>query len=266
VRDDGAPVATYAGGVSFDVGAGAYARFMGRFSEPLAVRFLDFTGARAGWRALDVGCGPGALTARLVDRLGGSAVSAIDPSASFVVAARERFPEAEVELGVAEVLPWPDDSFDLTAAQLVVQFMNDPDAGVRQMRRVTRPGGVVAACTWDHAGGTGPLSLFWRAARRIDPVAPDEGSLPGVRAGGLELLFDRCGLRDAESATLTVRVGFTDVDEWWEPYTLGVGPAGAYVSGLDEEHRAALREECASLLPAGPFEVVATALAVRGLA
>jgi ubiquinone/menaquinone biosynthesis C-methylase UbiE len=252
--------------VSFDVGAGAYARFMGRFSEPLAIRFLDFTGAREGWRALDVGCGPGALTARLADRLGAAAVAAVDPSASFVVAARDRFPGLEVQLGFAEVLPWPDDSFDLAAAQLVVPFMRDPDAGLRQMRRVTRPGGVVAACTWDHAGGTGPLSLFWRAARRVDPTASGEGSMPGVREGDLEALFERTGLHEVESSMLTVRVGFTDLEEWWEPYTLGVGPAGAYVAGLDEAHRAALREECASLLPAGPFEVVASAWAVRGLA
>jgi SAM-dependent methyltransferase len=264
VRDAALLPPTYAGEVSFDVGAGAYARFMGRFSEPLAVRFLDFTGARAGWRALDVGCGPGALTARLVDRLGVPAVSAIDPSASFVLAARERFPGLDVSLGVAETLPYPDGSFDLVAAQLVVQFMNDQVAGLHQMRRVARPGGVVAACTWDHAGGTGPLSLFWRAARRLDRAAPDEGELPGVREGGLDELFGRCGLSDVEAATLTVRVGFADVEEWWEPYTLGVGPAGAYVAGLDEEHRDALREECASLLPPGPFEVVATARAVRG--
>ena len=149
--------------MGFDVPAAAYGRFMGRFSEPLAPPFADLASVSAGQTALDVGCGPGALTAVLTDRLGPSAVAGIDPSEPFVRAARERLPEVDVRQGAAEALPWPDDTFDRTLAELVVHFMADPVAGLREMGRVTRDGGVVAACVWDHGGGRGPLSAFWRA-------------------------------------------------------------------------------------------------------
>ncbi len=142
--------------MTFNVAADAYGKFMGQYSEPLAVPFADAAGVRAGQRALDVGCGPGALTAQLVERLGADAVSAIDPSPPFVAAMRERFPAVDVHAGVAEMLPFPDDDFDLALAQLVVHFMDDPVAGLREMARVTRPGGSIAACVWDHAGGGGP--------------------------------------------------------------------------------------------------------------
>lgn len=151
--------------VSFNVTADAYTRFMGRFSEPLAVEFVERAGVREGQRALDVGCGPGALTTQLVYRLGANAVSAIDPSAAFVAAIRARLPAVDVRCGAAEHLPFHDDSFDLTLAQLVVHFMADPVRGLREMSRVTRPGGLVAACVWDLAGDGGPLAAFWRAAR-----------------------------------------------------------------------------------------------------
>ena len=171
--------------MAFEVTADAYARFMGRFSEPLAARFIEQAEVRAGQRFLDVGCGPGALTAQLVELLGADGVSAIDPSASFVEATRERFPEVDVQSGVAERLPFPDETFDGALAQLVVHFMSDPVAGLREMARVTRPGGVVAACVWDHAGGAGPLATFWRAVIDMDAQAHDESGLPGVREGHL---------------------------------------------------------------------------------
>jgi SAM-dependent methyltransferase len=252
--------------MSFDVSADAYARFMGRFSEPLAVQFVEYAGARAGQRAVDVGCGPGALTAPLVDRLGADAVAAIDPSAPFVEAARERFPGVDVRAGDAEHLPFADDQFDLALAQLVVLFMTDPVAGLREMGRVTRPGGVVAACVWDHGGDGGPLSLFWRAVRETDPQADAESGLPGARQGDLNQLFDAAGLQDIEDSMLTVTLPFATFDDWWGPYTLGVGPAGAHVAKLDDSARQDLRDRCAELLPAAPFEIAASAWAVRARA
>ena len=246
--------------MTFDVAADAYARFMGRFSEPLAARFLESAGVRAGQRALDVGCGPGALTAQLVERLGADAVVAIDPSASFVTATRQRLPEVDVRSGVAEDLPFPDQSFDVVLAQLVVHFMADPVAGLREMGRVTLPGGVVAACVWDHAGGTGPLATYWRAVKDLDPDAPDESGLAGSRQGHLTELFGAAGLDDVEETLLTVRLGFDSFDAWWEPFTLGVGPAGSYIATLDDEGRERLRTHFEELMPAPPFEVAATAL------
>lgn len=247
--------------MSFDVGADAYLRFMGRYSEPLAVRFADLAGLSRGQRALDVGCGPGALTAELVRRLGANAVRAVDPSASFVAAARKRLPGVGISRSAAEQLPFPDGGFDAVLAQLVVHFMADPVAGLREMGRVASPGGTVAACVWDHAGGRGPLAVFWGAVLELDPAAHDESGLAGVREGQLASLFAEAGLGRARAATLNVHVRYDSFEQWWEPFTLGVGPAGAYVASLTEEQRAALREHCRGLLPAGPVEVSAFAWA-----
>jgi SAM-dependent methyltransferase len=247
--------------VSFDVSADAYGRFMGRYSEPLAVLFADLAGVARGQAALDVGCGPGALTAELVRRLGDAFVRAVDPSESFVAAARERLPGVDVSLAAAEQLPFGDGAFDVVLAQLVVHFMTDPVAGLREMGRVARPGGTVAACVWDYAGDRGPLSLFWRAARELDPSAPDESRRAGTRQGHLAELFAHAGLGRAREAVLTARVPYSSFEQWWEPYTLRVGPAGAYVASLTTDHLTALRDRCQRLLPAGPGEVNASAWA-----
>jgi SAM-dependent methyltransferase len=251
--------------MSFDVGADAYTRFMGRFSQPLAAEFVALAGVRDGQRALDIGCGPGALTAELAARLGSDAVSAVDPSESFVAAAHDRFPDVDIRRAAAERLPFADDIFDVAMAQLVVHFITDPRAGLAEMARVTRRGGLVAVCVWDHAGGGGPLSLFWRAVGELDPAAPDESRLFGAREGQLASLFDEVGLRDVQSTVLTVRVRFATLDDWWEPYTLGVGPAGDYVAKLAEPQRQQLQSRCADLLPPAPFEITASAWTALGL-
>jgi SAM-dependent methyltransferase len=251
--------------VSFEVVADAYDRFMGRYSEPLSASFVSFAGVAPGARVLDVGCGPGALSARLASRPGAGEVSAVDPSETFVAAARNRLPGVDVRLAVAEKLPFGDDTFDAALAQLVVHFMDDPVAGLREMGRVTRPGGVVAACVWDHHGGGSPLSAFWRAVNELDPGARDESGLAGARQGHLAELLSAAGLRDITSTALTVRVSFPRFDDWWAPYTLGVGPAGDYVNSLDLTHVEALRARCASYFPpSGPIEVTATAWAASG--
>jgi SAM-dependent methyltransferase len=249
--------------MSFNVTADSYARFMGRYSEPLGVQFVELAEVRAGQRALDVGCGPGALTAQLVERLGAVAVAAVDPSAPFVAATRLRFPEVDVRSATAEALPFPDDGFDVALAQLVVHFMADPVAGLKEMARVTRPGGTVAACVWDHGGDGGPLAGFWRAVHDIDPDAPGEADLAGSREGHLAELFESAGLQHIEPSTLTVRVRMATFDDWWDPFTLGVGPAGAYVAQLDEPRREVLRTRCSQGLPEAPFEVAASAWCVR---
>ena len=248
--------------MGFDVAAEAYGRFMGRYSEPLAVSFLDVAGLTPGQRALDVGCGPGALTARLVDLLGPDHVAAIDPSPSFVASVRDRFPGVDVRLGSAEELPFADDTFDAALAELVVHFMTDPVAGLREMGRVTRAGGVVSASVWDNAGMTGPIQVFWRAAQDVDPEAHDEGHMPGSREGHLAELATMAGLREVRSESLTVRVAFTSFDEWWAPYLLGVGPAGAYVASLTPALRRRVEERCREVLPSGEFEQEATAWVV----
>lgn len=250
--------------MSFTVAAESYDRFMGRYSTPLAPRFADFASVATGQRALDVGCGPGALTTELVGRLGPAAVCAVDPSEPFVAATQERHPGATVQRCAAEHLPFGDDEFDVALAQLVVHFMADPVAGIREMGRVTRSGGVVAACVWDHEGGKGPLSVFWHAAHQLDPEVAGEAGMAGAREGHLAQLFHEAGLDNIEDTALSISVEHQSFEEWWEPYTLGVGPAGSHVTGLDTAHQTDLRELCRSLLPPAPFVVTALAWAARG--
>jgi SAM-dependent methyltransferase len=252
--------------VSFDVSAETYDRFMGRYSLLLSPQLADLAGVRRGQRVLDVGCGPGALTAELVTRLGPTAVAAVDPFEPFVAATRARNPGVKVLQASAESLPFPDQAFDAALAQLVVHFMSDPVAGLAEMARVARRNGVVAACVWDHGGGQGPLSLFWQAARELDPQVDDESQLAGAREGHLAELFEAAGLYDIEETALSASLEHPSFAEWWEPFTRGVGPAGSYVASLDADRQAELREKCRTLLPVGSFVITARAWATRGLA
>ncbi len=253
------------------VPADAYDRFMGRYSTLLAPRFIDFVGldpSSQGDRphVLDVGCGTGALTAELADRFDQESVTAIDPSPPFIQAVRERYPRVDAWEASAEELPFPDDSFDAVLAQLVVHFLPDPVTGIRELRRVTRGGGVIAANVWDFAGGSSPLSVFWHAARELDPQVRDESLLPGARRGHLQELFAAAGLRDVVEAGLEIRREHSGFDEWWAPYAGGVGPAGAYLASLDPDRQTELRERCRAALPPGSFVLTARAWAVRARA
>jgi len=250
----------------FKIAADSYDRFMGRYSTPLAPQLADFAGVAAGQRVLDVGCGPGALTAELVRRAGADSVSAVDPSEPFVAAAAERHPGVDVQQGSAEQLPFPDDAFDAALGQLVVHFMADPVGGLTEMARVTRRGGVVAACVWDHAGGRGPLSRFWEAAQEVTPRVHDESDLAGAREGHLAELFGEAGLQEVQATVLSIEVVHPTFDEWWEPYTLGVGPAGAYLAQLDPEQQARVREGCRARYADRDLAVNARAWAARGVA
>ncbi|HSJ28117.1 MAG TPA: methyltransferase domain-containing protein [Acidimicrobiia bacterium] len=251
--------------MGFDVAADAYDQFMGRWSRPLAPQLVEFAGVEAGHRVLDVGCGPGALTSELVARVGASAVAAVDPSASFVKAAQERNPGVEVRLAGAEGLPFRDGTFDVALAQLVVHFMADPVAGLAEMARVTRSGGVIAACVWDFAGGHGPLGPFWLAARALSPGVEDESHLAGARQGHLTDLFRESGLRNIEDTSLSVTQTFAGFDEWWKGFMQGVGPAGSYLASLEADGQVELREQCRAMLPAGSVTITARAWAARGI-
>ena len=250
--------------VGFAVAADSYDRFMGRYSRSLSSPFADLAGVAPRQRVLDVGCGTGALTGELVNRVGAAGVVAVDPSTQFVAAARERHPGVEVYESSAENLPFANGTFDCALAQLVVHFMPDPVAGLSEMKRVTRTGGVVAACVWDFAGGRSPISLLWEAARQLDADVVDESDLAGARAGHLTELFETAGLSDVEEVALSVSVEHATFEDWWDPITLGVGPAGGYVAQLDEAHRTRLRELARQLTPEAPFTLVSTAWAARG--
>ena len=182
------------------------------------------------------------------------------------MAARERYPGVTVRQSSAEHLPFDDATFDASLAQLVVHFMADPIVGLREMRRVTRRDGVVAACVWDHEGGGSPLSLFWEAVQQLDREAESEAGLAGAREGQLAELFQAAGLREVVPGVLSIRVEHPSFEDWWEPFTFGVGPAGDYIARLDASRRAQLRERCRTMLPEPPFWTNGRAWAARGVA
>jgi SAM-dependent methyltransferase len=250
--------------VSFDVAAAAYDAFMGRWSRLLAPAMADLGGVTASTRVLDVGCGTGALTEELLRRVDPGDVAAVDPSVSFVEAMRDRFPRLDVRQASAERLPFDDGVFDVALAQLVVHFMSDPVAGLMEMRRVTRPGGVVAACVWDFEGDRGPLGVFWDAAHTVRSDVRDESDLAGTREGHLVELVRAAGLHEVQQATLTATIEHPTFESWWEPFTRGAGPAGAFVAGLTPDERDRLRAECEARLPHRPIVVTAAAWTARG--
>jgi ubiquinone/menaquinone biosynthesis C-methylase UbiE len=251
--------------VTFDVAATAYDAFMGRYSSLLVGQMADLAGVTSGQRAIDVGCGPGALTTELVRRLGATNVAAVDPSAPFVEAARARLPGVDVRVAPAEALPFDDRSFDVALAQLVVHFMTDPVAGIAEMARVTRPGGAIVACVWDFAGDRSPLSPFWTAVKEMEPDNTGESSYAGARQGHLVEIFRAAGLRDVEEHVIRADLTHVTFEDWWNPFTAGVGPAGAHAKALDATRRAELRERIRAGLPPPPFTIEARAWAARGL-
>lgn len=245
----------------------AYDRLMGRYSARLAPAFVDASGIATGMRALDVGCGPGALTSELVVRLGAAHVSAVDPSPPFVAECRARNPGADVREASAEALPYPGDAFDAVLAQLVLHFVPDPAAAAAEMFRVLRTGGVAAACVWDFEGGMGVLRAFWDSALALDPHAPDEhATMRFGRDGEIAELFAEAGLRAVTSGALDVRAGYEDFDDLWQGFLGGVGPAGAYTASLDATRQDALKAELAARLgrPSGAFTLDARAWYATG--
>jgi SAM-dependent methyltransferase len=247
--------------------ADAYARHVGRYGAQLAAGLIEVAGHPVGQRVLDVGSGPGPLTQALADR--GNHVAAVDPSPEFVAACRDRVPGADVRVGVAEQLPFPEAAFDATLAQLVVQLMNDRDAGVAEMVRVTRAGGVVAACVWDSA--TMPLlRAFWDAALAAAPDragAIDDGRRVGYdRPDELRALWHRHGLLDVGTGELWVEAGYADFDDLFAPFAAGIGHSGACYASLDRDGQQRVREDTHRRLgqPRGAFTLRARAWWARG--
>lgn len=251
----------------FAASAAAYDRFMGRYTPDLARGLADAAGIGPGMRVLDVGCGPGGLTGELAARVGAGNVAAIDPAPQFVAACRDRHPGVDARVGVAEHLPWPDRTFDGALSSLVIGFVDDTDHTVREMARVTRPDGVVAACMWDLVeGGMTMLRTFWTAMSAVAAVTTvtGEAARPGRARGDIAEMFRAAGLVSVTDGSLESRAGYTGFDDFWEPFTGGIGPAGQALAALSAADRAVVRRTCREMLDDGPFTLTARAWYATG--
>jgi SAM-dependent methyltransferase len=250
--------------------ATAYEAIMGRWSIRLAPLFVHFAAIPDGGRVLDVGCGTGSLVSAVATAAPHSVIVGIDPALPSVQYARTRFadPRITIDHGNALDLPYPTGSFDQTLSLLVLMFIPHPEQAAREMRRVARPGGTVAACTWDRQG-LEMSSLFWEVATRVDPAAAARAERPlrVDQPGQLAALWHTTGLEDVEESVLEMRMDFTSFDDYWQPILQGSGPNGVYVAGLPPEHREVLRHALQERLqadrPDGGFSLRAKALAVR---
>ncbi len=252
----------------------AYEPYVGRWSRQVARQFLAWLAVPPQRRWLDLGCGTGALSEIILSVASPIAVRGIDPSEGYVSYARQHVKDqrATFEVGDAQRLPFEPDSFDATVAGLVLNFLPDPARGVAEMRRVTQPGGSVAAYVWDYAGEMQIMRHFWDAAVALDPAAQerDEGRrFPLCHPEPLVELFQAAGLREVGARAIDVPTDFRDFDDYWTPFLGGQAPAPGYAMSLDEDHRAALRERIRQNLPVaadGSIHLSARAWAVRGRA
>jgi SAM-dependent methyltransferase len=247
--------------------AAAYQRFMGRYSDRLAHEFAQAAGVVSGQQVVDVGCGSGALTAVLAEIVGADHLAGVDPSEPFVAEARRRVPGADLRVGPAESLPFEDSTFDAALSQLVFHFVQDPARSVAEMRRVTRPGGMVAACVWDMTGGMTMLRSYWDSAREVGATGPDEIERFGGRPGQLADLWRQAGLREVVDQPLTVTADYEGFDELWTSFLGAAGPVGAHAVSLDEQQAAAVREALHRRIgsPAGAFTLNAKAWYAAGV-
>ena len=247
------------GAVGFDIPGGRYDRFMGRYSALLAPLMVDAAEAVLGMTAVDVGCGPGAVTVELASRIGDAAVAGIEPSEPFVATCRERLPNSDIRQGFAEDLPWPDDAFDAALCCLVVGFMRDPQKAMDEMRRVTRPRGRVAACFWD-VPRQEMLSLTAQAIRDVRPdMDPHPNELAGATEGDIARLMAGAGLEIRDQGEWTVVADYRDFDDFWDPITRSAGPIGDAIAALTSDELGRVRTLLAERMPDGQFSLSGTA-------
>lgn len=255
--------------------ADAYEQLMGRWSQRLAKPFLDFAGLEAGERVLDVGCGTGSLTFTIPQVADISRIEGIDYSEIYVEAARQRNTDSRITIarGDACALPFPDQSFDRALALLVLHFIPESEQAVREMSRVTRPGGVVAATVWDSYGGMSYQRMFWDTAAVLDPSAAaarhESYFKPLTQPGEMRALWTKVGLAEVAEVPLLIRMDFQNFEDFWRPYAEGEGPLGKYVTGLDDSRRTAFEHELRAAYeadePDGPRSFAAVGLACRGV-
>jgi SAM-dependent methyltransferase len=254
----------------------AYEQQMGRWSQRLAEPFLDFARQPGGGHVLDLGCGTGSLSLALMRRAGGGRILGLDISPAYIAHARRRTDDPRVAFEVADAcaVPFPDASFDGVLSLLMLHFVPRPSAAVAEMRRVARPGAVVAAAVWDARGGVVSHRIFVDTAATLDPNADAlrarHCTRPMTRPGELAAAWHEAGIRNVSETAVTIRMDYADFDDFWSPFVGGQGPSADYVAGLDTASRDrlqdALRRAYLDGEPDGPRSYAATAWAVRGIA
>ena len=254
-------------------GGDAYERYMGRWSRQVAPLFLHWLDAPPGRRWLDVGCGTGALCTAVLERCAPAAVTGVDPSAGFLSTVRSRLSAGVVlHQAPAGALPLPDAAVDVTVSGLVLNFVPDATAALREMARVTATGGTVAVYVWDYAGKMELIRRYWDVAAEVDPAARarDQGErFPLCQPPALTTAFDSAGLQQVSTSAIEITLRFADFDDYWQPFLGGQGPAPAHAMNLDEATRNRLRDRLRASLPLrsdGALELAARAWAARGTA
>lgn len=253
--------------------AEAYESYVGRWSRPVAAAFVDWLALPGGGRWLDVGCGTGALTEIILSHAAPTGVTGIDSSDGFIAHARRhvRDPRANFESGSAEVLPFPDGTFDAAVSGLALNFIARPEAAIAEMRRTLRAGGTAAVYVWDYAGKMQLMRYFWDSAVALDP---DALSLNEARRFSickpepLLSLFEASGFGRCECRAIDVPTAFASFDDYWSPFLGGQGSAPTYCSSLSDRQRSRLRDHLRAALPIqrdGSIRLMARAWAVRGV-
>jgi SAM-dependent methyltransferase len=248
--------------------AEAYERFMGRWSRLLAPSLITFSGIEDGGAVLDVGSGTGALAMAIRDATKTTRIIGLDPSRAYTeqAAAKNADPRVSFTVGDAQALGFSDGAFDVTTSMLVMNFIPDRRRARDEMIRVTKPGGVVSAAVWDYAEGMEMLRVFWDEAIALDPASEprDEKNMPLCKRGELAAFFREGALRGVEESELVITIRFASFDDYWQPFLLGQGPAGAYVARLSEAKRNALAARLRARLGDRAFELRARAWAAKG--
>ena len=252
-------------------GADDYEWYVGRWSRAVAQRFLGWldVAPASGW--IDVGCGTGALTSRILTLADPSTVVAVDPSGDFLARARQRIGDERVTFAVAsaDALPVASGAVDAVVSGLVLNFLADPAAALREAMRVARAGATVAAYVWDYAGRMDLMRYFWDVAVALDPAAGelDEGRFAVTQPDALRELWHGAGSGEVSVEPIDVPTVFRDFDDYWGPFLTGVGRAPAYAASLPPDHQAAIRDRLREHLPTDPdgtISLIARAWAVRG--